>query len=158
MMQQAAPSRKRPAPGTSPTVQQHPIPPQTPYQHAPQPYILEENNDFGNFDFSKPFPSGPDVANGNNFSANDSNAARPPTYGSDLVGVPPSTDLVRRARNQQLAPAGTGQEQEQWNGGALDTAHRQTEDENEQELERKVAVAKKDAQAKRKQIPPFVQS
>jgi heat shock transcription factor len=33
----------------------------------------------------------------------------------------------------------------------------QNDDENEQELEKKVALAKRDAQGKRKQIPPFVQ-
>lgn len=33
----------------------------------------------------------------------------------------------------------------------------QNEDDDEQDLDRKVQLAKRDAQGKRKQIPPFVQ-
>jgi heat shock transcription factor len=42
-----------------------------------------------------------------------------------------------------------------WNG--YNNVPGQYEDEDETELERRVAAAKKDAQGKRKQIPPFVQ-
>jgi heat shock transcription factor len=64
--------------------------------------------------------------------------------------IPPSssTDLVRRTPNLN------GQ-QEQWNGvlGATE----QSQEEDEEDLNMKVAMAKRDAQGKRKQIPPFVQ-
>jgi heat shock transcription factor len=61
--------------------------------------------------------------------------------------------LVRRNPNQQLAARGTPWED-------LDSNGQQgwpiAEDDDE-ELEQKALLAKKDAQAKRKQIPPFVQ-
>jgi heat shock transcription factor len=93
------------------------------------------------------------------------NASQAPSYSGNLAPVAPSTDLVRRARNHQLQPQVT-QQQEQWNGsyntnnsGNNNNANMsgQNDDENEQELEKRVALAKRDAQGKRKQIPPFVQ-
>lgn len=61
--------------------------------------------------------------------------------------------LVRRNPNQQLAPA---PRRNQWEGFPGEAPQWETVD-DEEELEQKAAVAKKDAQAKRKQIPPFVQ-
>ena len=61
--------------------------------------------------------------------------------------------LVRRNPNQQLAPA---PRRTQWDGFPSPTQQWETMD-DEEELEQKAAVAKKDAQSKRKQIPPFVQ-
>lgn len=58
--------------------------------------------------------------------------------------------LVRRNPNQQLAPA---PRRNQWDG--YEQQWEAVDD--EEELEAKAAIAKKDAQAKRKQIPPFVQ-
>lgn len=117
---------------------------------------MPDNNDFTNFDFSNPLPSDQTFSQPSAFDSNDFsynlNAAQPPTYGSNL-NAQPSTELVRRARNQQLAPQ-NGQ-QELWNG--VNNMTGQYDDEDEAELERKVADAKKDAQGKRKQIPPFVQ-
>jgi heat shock transcription factor len=148
-MQNTSPNRKRPAPGASPMMQQ-------PIQQNPYQYPMPDNNDFTNFDFSNPLPgdqtfSQPSAFDSNDFSYN-LNAAQPPTYGGNL-NAQPSTELVRRARNQQLAPQ-NGQ-QELWNG--VNNMTGQYDDEDEAELERKVADAKKDAQGKRKQIPPFVQ-
>ena len=155
-MQQAMASRKRAAPGASPMVQQQPTPPQPSYQYAPPPQQVPESNDFSNFDFSQPmfsadqgFPTDPTVGDSSNFSASAMNASQLPTYGS----LPQSTDLVRRTRNQQIAPPG----QEQWNGSAFSNTHARNEEEDEQDLDMKVAMAKRDAQGKRKQIPPFVQ-
>ena len=71
------------------------------------------------------------------------------------MNAPTSQELVRRTRNQQLAPQ-NGQ-QELWNGYNNNNMTGQHDDEDEAELERRVAAAKKDAQGKRKQIPPFVQ-
>ncbi|KAF1947139.1 hypothetical protein EJ02DRAFT_175222 [Clathrospora elynae] len=61
--------------------------------------------------------------------------------------------LIRRNTNQQLASAGR---RNQWDGYANPTQQWETVDDDE-ELEQKAAIARKDAQAKRKQIPPFVQ-
>ena len=61
--------------------------------------------------------------------------------------------LVRRNPNQQIAPA---PHRNQWDEYPSPTQQWETVD-DEEELEQKAAVAKKDAQAKRKQIPPFVQ-
>lgn len=60
--------------------------------------------------------------------------------------------LVRRNPNQQLAPR-----RGQWDGYPSPTQQQWENVDDEDELEQKVAIAKKDAQAKRKQIPPFVQ-
>lgn len=151
-LQNAANTRKRPAPGASPMVQQPAMQQQQPYHYQQLP----DNTDFSNFDFSNPLPtdqtySDPSAFETNNFSYG-LNTSQPPTYGSNLAPVP-STELVRRTRNQQLAPQ-NGQ-QEQWNG--YGNMSGQVDDEDEQDLDMKVALAKKDAQGKRKQIPPFVQ-
>lgn len=117
---------------------------------------IAPNGDFGNFDFSSQYPIDQTYQDPNfddpNLFASSLNNIQPSTYGSNLAPPTPSTDLVRRARNQQLAPQAG---QEQWNGYGNMTGRGDEED--EQELERKVALAKKDAQGKRKQIPPFVQ-
>lgn len=189
-MQQQAQSRKRPAPGTSPLVQQQPTPPQPtyPYQQIPAP---TDNTapDFNSFDFSQHFDTNADQAqqqqpnfsdpifapNGD-FAAYLQNSTQPPVYGSNnFSGVgggagagsaapaPASTDLIRRPRGQHLAVPGSGggQAQEQWNGGGAGGGfagmNGQGDEEDEQDLDRKVQLAKRDAQGKRKQIPPFVQ-
>lgn len=64
-----------------------------------------------------------------------------------------SGQLIRRNPNQQLAAA---PRRNQWEGFPNEAQPWETVDDDE-ELEQKAAVAKKDAQAKRKQIPPFVQ-
>lgn len=130
---------------------QQPIP-QNPYSYQQLP----ESTDFTNFDFSNAMPSDqtysdPSAFDTNNFSYG-LNAAQPPTYPSNLAPQP-STELVRRNRNQQLAPQNAPQEA--WNGFSNTGGHYDEEDEHE--LDRRVAEAKKDAQGKRKQIPPFVQ-
>lgn len=68
-------------------------------------------------------------------------------------GAEMSGQLVRRNVNQQLAPA---PRRNQWDGFTSPQQQWETVDDDE-ELEQKAALAKKDAQAKRKQIPPFVQ-
>jgi heat shock transcription factor len=130
--------------------------PQQQYQYQQIP----NTTDFPDFDFSAPLPgdptySDPSAFDSNNFSY-DLNTAQPQTFtgaANNLAPVP-STELVRRSRNQQLAPQ-NGQ-QEQWNGFGNAGAPNMDE-EDEQDLDVKVALAKKDAQGKRKQIPPFVQ-
>ena len=65
-----------------------------------------------------------------------------------------SGQLVRRNPNQQLAPA---PRRGQWDGYPSPTQQWENIADDDEELEQKAALAKKDAQAKRKQIPPFVQ-
>jgi heat shock transcription factor len=126
---------------------------------------IPQTTDFGNFDFQQ-YPidqsfQDPSLNDPNAFAVG-LNASQAPSYGNNLAPVAPSTDLVRRARNHQLAPQ---QQQEQWNGSYNPNNSNtnnsnmsgQNDDENEQELEKRVALAKRDAQGKRKQIPPFVQ-
>lgn len=132
---------------------QQPAAPQTAFDESQMP----QNLDFSNFDFTQ-FPIDQSYQDASlsdaNIYANAINGSQAPTYGSNLTAVTPSTDLVRRTRNNQLAPHSA--QQEQWNGYNTSTMQG-SGDEDEQELERKVALAKKDAQGKRKQIPPFVQ-
>ncbi|KAK5681116.1 Heat shock transcription factor [Elasticomyces elasticus] len=156
MQQQSA--AKRPAPRASPMPVQQQNGQQPVYQYQQTP----ENPDFNLFDFSTPFNAEqlPVDANGVAQDSNNlsylQNTSQAPTYGSNLAAAP-STDLVRRARNQQLATQNGGQQQqEQWNGGfgAMD-GH--AYDEDEQDLATRVSSAKRDAQGKKKSIPPFVQ-
>lgn len=130
-----------------------PQPQSFPYQSTP------ENADFSNFDFNS-YPTEhpytdttfPDTTNYNNALS----VSHPQAFGSTIAPAP-STDLVRRTRNQQLAPH-NGQ-QDQWTGGAYGGQGNMPsqEEESERDLDMKVALAKRDAQGKRKQIPPFVQ-
>jgi heat shock transcription factor len=74
-----------------------------------------------------------------------------------------SNQLVRRNTNHQLAARNGQQVQDPWEQDFALTAGQgqqpgwETADDDEEELEQKALVAKKEAQAKRKQIPPFVQ-
>jgi heat shock transcription factor len=139
-------SRKRRAPGASP---QAPI--QTYQQDTSLPtdqYMNWTDNTIGS----------------------DMNAFNDPTlydYGSSsmgghnrvvsLEGMDDSTEmnsgqLIRRNQNQQLASR-----RGQWDGYPSPTQQQWETVDDDEELEQKAAIAKKDAQTKRKQIPPFVQ-
>lgn len=121
---------------------------------------MPDNPDFSNFDFSNTFPTDqtfadPSLGDANNSFAAAFNTSQPQTYGSNIAPAPaPSTDLVRRARNQQLAPQPGYQEQ--WNGG-MGGNSTNPEDDDLEELKRRAEIAKNEARGKRKQIPPFVQ-
>ena len=76
----------------------------------------------------------------------------------------PSTALARRANNRALIPSATrlpfDANAESWNGFSEDAPFPPTaadENDNIERLEETAQRAKKEAQAKRKQIPPFVQ-
>jgi heat shock transcription factor len=74
-----------------------------------------------------------------------------------LEGLDDGTDmnsgqLVRRNQNQELASR-----RGQWDGFPSPTQQQWEAVDDDEELEQKAAIAKKDAQSKRKQIPPFVQ-
>lgn len=73
-------------------------------------------------------------------------------------GDEPSTQLVRRHPNQQLVSRGNNGWQD-LNNSTVQPGQGTWEamDEGEEDLEQRALVAKKEAQTKRKQIPPFVQ-
>ncbi|KAK3676467.1 Heat shock transcription factor [Recurvomyces mirabilis] len=157
-MQTNQASRKRAAPGTSP------MPPLAPQQQNLNFQQPTGNADFGSYDFSQPFNAEQTFGDAsiaipqdaNNFSYMQ-DAALQPAYGTAVAPVPvQSTDLVRRARNHPLAPQ-NGQDQDQWMSMGGNSRGATVSDEDEQDLDMKVALAKRDAQGKRKQIPPFVQ-
>ncbi|EMC97345.1 hypothetical protein BAUCODRAFT_33067 [Baudoinia panamericana UAMH 10762] len=167
-MQQSPVSRKRPAPGTSPMPPQQ----QQQQQHQSQPSqapapsypVAPSTTDYGNFDFSQPYAADGAFSDANlSTQVNDAsyyqNSVQPNTYTPNgLNGQATSTDLVRRARNQPVvAHTGGGVPPGQWDGGGFGSAPGPGEEEDEEELKAKVAMAKRDAQGKRKQIPPFVQ-
>lgn len=64
-----------------------------------------------------------------------------------------SGQLVRRNPNQQLAARGRNA----WGAFSPDPGGAWEGADDDEELERKAVIAKKEAQSKRKQIPPFVQ-
>lgn len=139
-MQQSVESRKRPA------VQQQPMTPQSAcYQQQAMPDNTADFNNT-NFDFSNSFAD-PTFApqafdEHNQFAATFHNAPAQ------------STDLVRRARNQHLATESGGVQR----ASAQQEAHAygNMKEESETDLEAKVALAKREASGKKKQIPPFV--
>lgn len=139
-------NRKRRAPVASPQ------PPAQTYQHdipAPTDQYINWNDPAVATDMNFTDPSlydnyGPTMGAGHN---------RVVSLDGYNDGAEMSGQLVRRNTNQQLAPA---PRRGQWDGFASPQQQWETVDDDE-ELEQKAALAKKDAQAKRKQIPPFVQ-
>lgn len=117
------------------------VPPQFQYQQMP-------DTTFGTYDFNA-FPD-QQTFNDTTFSdPNQLSAALNQTHPQTFGATAPSTDLVRRTWNQYPV------QQERSGFSHADDA--QQEEETEQDLDAKVALAKRDAQGKRKQIPPFVQ-
>ena len=107
----------------------------------------------------------PSAYNMNNYGAN---TAIPQAQYNQSVGAP-STQLARRPINRQLVSTGQriphDNSGDQWGGqfgddSMLDpqsTDGLMEENDNIELLEERATVAKRDAQSKRKQIPPFVQ-
>jgi len=77
-------------------------------------------------------------------------SANPPMAGR-------SSQLVRRNPNQQLTTRGRPGWPDPNNNLQPQTTWEHFEEEDERDLEQRALAAKRDAQAKRKQIPPFVQ-
>ncbi|KAK4166127.1 putative heat shock factor protein [Cladorrhinum sp. PSN259] len=141
--------RKRPAPGASSMV---PIPVQQSFSPVQPDRMFGWN---GNMD-------------ANNFA----DAATPPVtqFAMMQTGAPyvapipaPSNALARRQNSRALVPSGGRVPFEQvpdaWDAGFLQSPSSTTVDEHDniERLEEMAQRAKRDAQAKRKQIPPFVQ-
>lgn len=95
----------------------------------------------------------------------DPNAAQQPQLNQPTSGV--STQLARRPINRQLSQTGTNPSYDAtadpWGQFVDDSMHNPQhanpgmETDNIELLEERATMAKRDAQAKRKQIPPFVQ-
>jgi len=157
MMQSQGGSRKRAAPGTSPIAQQ---------QSAPQNYQYPQNAmSFPTYPYTDPTADGSLTYPGNqtyNLPLSSTNptgsAGQNPNLAASQTS-PLSNQLVRRNLNQQLAARNGGVGPSQWDVNisppqAVEPKWEEMNDEHE--LDQKAALAKKDAQAKRKQIPPFV--
>lgn len=68
-----------------------------------------------------------------------------------------SNQLVRRSQNQQLAARNGGNQWQAFGDTGQATEWQNNVRDGHDDLEKRALAAKKDAQAKRKQIPPFVQ-
>lgn len=164
-MQAQSRTRKRAAPGTSPSMQQDAG------AQPPFPYPAMQDSPFDNESASYRNTIGNDSANAfDNFNPLDPsfyntalNGAQSSGFGATLpnAGAPNhSNQLVRRDTNQQLATRTP--QRNQWssfNNQPLSDSRvwENMDEDEEQDIDTKAAIAKKDAQAKRKQIPPFVQ-
>ncbi|KAM7209463.1 hypothetical protein V8F20_000201 [Naviculisporaceae sp. PSN 640] len=151
-------SRKRPAPGANPIIptnqMQRQFSPTTADNAFAWNQMMDSNNGFVNAGASNatPFPMMP--------SQGQYGQGAPPT---------PSTALTRRQNNRALVPSGNrpggpfDTTSEPWNSFGDDSAFLQgangsvDEHDNLEILEERALRAKREAQAKRKQIPPFVQ-
>ena len=136
-------SRKRAAPGAAPAGYQQVQQPANPY-HPPSMNQLSDDQ-FLQFSQSTQAPNAYQEAN--SYAMGNNNY--PPT------NQQPSNQLSRRPMNQVVArPRYESPTTQAWpdnqNGDSVWA-------DDIQELEQKAQVAKRDAQAKRKQIPPFVQ-
>lgn len=149
-------SRKRPAPGSSPLIQQqHPNSPTNINTGALQ-MSADQNLQWHQPDLNSTttgYPEPPRAFGSNMYDANNQPAGSPHMA---------SNQVARRAANQHLVSRGT------YNSGGDDSWPLLSEDALQQsqdptwlnppdDLEQKAQVARRDAQSKRKQIPPFVQ-
>jgi heat shock transcription factor, other eukaryote len=143
-------SRKRPAPGTSPpSYQQQMQPAANNYNAVPIPQLSDEQ--FLQLGYNAQQPSSFSDASTYNNAANN--------FGGN--GAQPSNQLTRRPMNQLTNRNRSYNDSNglQWvdsanaNGQQLDSAW----NDDIEALEQKAQTAKKIAQEKRKQIPPFVQ-
>jgi hypothetical protein len=143
-------SRKRPAPGTSPpSYQQQMQSAANSYNAVPIPQLSDEQ--FLQLGYNAQQPSSFSDASAYNNAANN--------FGGN--GAQPSNQLTRRPMNQLASRNRTYNDSNglQWvdsanaNGQQLDSAW----NDDIEALEQKAQTAKKIAQEKRKQIPPFVQ-
>ncbi|KUJ08987.1 uncharacterized protein LY89DRAFT_741287 [Mollisia scopiformis] len=150
--------RKRPAPGSSPAFQTSQMPQSyTAASQVSNPELLRWNQQPDNAAYPDP------AFNMNNYSTNGLSQA---PFDQSIPAS--STQLARRPINRQLVPTGQRGTFEtsdtSWaqfgEDPMLDTTHVNgalEENDNIELLEERAQLAKRDAQSKRKQIPPFVQ-
>ncbi|RDL33946.1 Winged helix DNA-binding protein [Venustampulla echinocandica] len=160
--------KKRPAPGASPAVQMAQMPLPQPYAQAAHAQMLNQDLDLLGYNQSAENTvfQDPLMYNLSNFEP-DPNAApqqQQPQLNQPTPGL--STQLARRPINRQLPQTGPNPSYDAtgdpWAQFVDDSMHNQhpnpgMETDNIELLEERAAMAKRDAQAKRKQIPPFVQ-
>ncbi|KAL1953044.1 hypothetical protein VTO42DRAFT_3737 [Malbranchea cinnamomea] len=142
-------SRKRPAPGTSPLVHQ---------QMQPVPNFPPSDSQLSNDQFLQWGQNVPPNINTVDPNAGHYQPVAHPAGMQNMQSMQPSNQLTRRGGNTQLVsrPSMMGGMEH------TSTAMRASEPieglgETEEELYQRALAAKKEAQAKRKQIPPFVQ-
>ncbi|KAF2474217.1 uncharacterized protein BDR25DRAFT_311586 [Lindgomyces ingoldianus] len=170
----ASGSRKRRAPGASPQVQQQPALQSNVYTQdtsnmSAEHYLNNWNDPPAAADMSTSFGD-PPLFEGMNFvghgAGQSTNSRIVPldglNNGSSGSAVPNqdsySSQLVRRNPNQQLAARGrTPWDAFNGNSNPNQQGGWENVEDDDEELEQKALLARKDAQAKRKQIPPFVQ-
>ena len=152
-------TRKRPAPGASPAVQQ---PMAAPTNYAPpNPGSQLSNDQFLQWGQN---PSA-NVVNPASFadpsSYNQSGLPTAQDLSAPATGTAASNQLTRRQQSNQLVSRNRGYEQapatypdQNANAGPGESG---AWGESLEELYQRALAAKRDAQAKRKQIPPFVQ-
>ncbi len=147
-------SRKRPAPGASPISKYSQAPASSSSMSTQMPSTRSARNPANqppvSFPFSESIPK---------ISANYPHTPQP-----TLAPQPPSNQVARRSSGQDVAQA---QKSPQVNGnydvwpsstdGGMQELSEPAWGTNGDELDQKALVAKGDAQAKRKQIPPFIQ-
>lgn len=149
-------SRKRPAPGTSPAFIQAAQLPTTLNMNSPQ-MSNEQILQWGHENGAHPTSNYPDPSA--NFGAYLYNGSTPAAQGTSPE---PSNQLTRRPMNQRVVARGnySNGDQEAWPGYASSVAPQVRQEgwtEEDERLEARALAAKRDAQAKRKMIPPFVQ-
>ena len=138
-------SRKRPAPGANPAPYQQPIQQQPMYNtNAGQQLSDDQFLQWGQSQAQNAYQDA--SLYGVNNSKYNANAIQP---SNQLTRRPPMNQVVQRPRHEPASVQSWVEEPQ----SAVDGAWA----DDIQDLEQKAQVAKKDAQAKRKQIPPFVQ-
>jgi heat shock transcription factor len=154
-MQRPLATRKRGAPGTSPVPPQQQQPFNSSFP-AGQDNSSFDNQfvDWGNADAAGNLNS--QFPNASGFDTGIYDAGLDSSLGLGNGGVP-STQLVRRHPNQQLVSRGNAWQDLNNPASQPGQGAWEAMDEGEDDLEQRALVAKKEAQAKRKQIPPFVQ-
>ena len=146
-------SRKRAAPGASPIVQQ--MPTTTPYNLAPT-MQTDQTVQWSQDNGSTGTPSYPDPAG--SFSPTIYNTFPQPT----AIQSEPSNQLTRSNLGNRAVARGTfnNGDGEAWNNftnGTLPQPRDEGWVKDDDNLEQRALIAKREAQGKRKLIPPFVQ-
>jgi heat shock transcription factor len=155
VMQRPLATRKRGAPGTSPAPPQQQQPFSSSFAAGP------DNSSFDNqfVDWTNAEASGninSQFPNASGFDTGIYDAGLDNSLGLGNGGVP-STQLVRRHPNQQLVSRGNGWQEMNNTTSQPGQGAWEAMEEGDEDLEQRALDAKKEAQAKRKQIPPFVQ-
>jgi heat shock transcription factor len=151
-MQRNYNSLKRGAPGTTPSVPQNPQ--SYPVQDAQQ---LQNQTDPQFYDWNQPDFKPPTDLNGFDVTDFASNAYAPGVVGNGQVPNQTSLasgtgELVKRNANQQLAR----QTRNGWDVAAGENTGPGWVYDDDEVLSRKALEAKREAQTKKRQIPPFV--